>query len=297
MIIRNGMFILPNRDFVSSEMYVKNWNKYNYDSFIFGSSRTIAFRTASWEKYLPDSASPFVFDAAGESIFGMYTKIVYLDKTGSEINNCLMIICTDYTFSSESNRQGHLFIKDPRIANTSWINFYTVFIKDYLDFRFLKSYFRFLFTGKYISSMKGYIENRKIIYDTVTNDVRIVDQENELNTNGKEYYRKRKGVFYGRDSIVPPLAPQILKDQVLMLRDIRSIFSKHHTNYKIIISPLYDQAELNDKDILTLQQVFGKDHVFNFSGKNEFTSNKEHYYESSHYRPVVGDSILNIIYR
>jgi len=29
---------------------------------------------------------------------------------------------------------------------------------------------------------------------------------------------------------------------------------------------------------------------------NEFTMNKKNYYETSHYRPLVGDSIMHYIY-
>ena len=292
----NNQFVIPNRDFVSSEVFMKNKNKYNYNSFIFGSSRTIAYKTKSWKYFLPTSASPFVFDASGESIFGIYTKITYLDKIGTNINNCLLIICTDHTFSTESDSNGHLSIKHPKIANTSWFNFYIVFMKDFLDFNFLKNYFQFLYTRKYVPSMNGYIEFRKIKYDTITNDLWIIDQENEIKENPINYYKKRKDIFYDRNTIVSPAKLQISKNKIAMLNEINAIFIKHHTNYKIIISPLYNQIELNKSDLLTLQNIFGKNSVFNFSGKNKFTSKKENYYEASHYRPIVGDSIMSIVY-
>jgi hypothetical protein len=293
----SNMYVIPNKDFVSSEMFIKNQNKYNYNSFIFGSSRTIAFKTKSWKRFLSKTANPFVFDASGESIFGIYTKITYLDKLGVNINNCLLIICTDCTFAYDSDHKGHLFIKHPTIANTSWINFYTVFIKDYFDLKFLKNYFRYLITRKYIPTMNGYIEYRKIIYNNITNDTWMIDPENELKKDPINYYKKRKNIFYERDSIILSANSQISKKQISMLNKIREIFNKHHTNYKIIISPLYNQISINNNDLLTLRNIFGKNSVFNFSGKNKFTSVKENYYESSHYRPIVGDSILSRVYK
>lgn len=292
-----NQIVTPNRDVVSSKMYLKNNNKYNYNSFIFGDSRTLAFKTKSWKQYLPTSSIPFVFDGSGESIFGIYTKIVYLDKTNANIDNCLLIISTDWTFAHESDQQGHLFIKYPTIAGTSWFNFYMVFIKDFLDFKFLKNYFQFIFTRKYVSSMYGYIEDTKFKYDTITNDFWIIDLENEIKENPITYYRKRMDIFYQRDSIRLPAKVQISKKQISMLNEIKEIFIKKHTNYKIIISPLYNQIELNVEDLLILQDIFGKDSIYNFSGKNKFTSKKENYYESSHYRPLVGDSILSIVYK
>ncbi len=291
-----NMFVVPNRDFVSSEMYLRNASTYQYNSYIFGSSRTIAFKTKAWKKHLPTSAKPFVFDASGESIYGIYKKIKYLDKTGAPLNHCLLIFCTDCTFAKETDHTDHLRIKHPTIAGTSWVNFYAVFIKDYFDNRFLKNYLQYLVTKKYSPSMKGYIENRKSTFDQITNDEWLIDQENELRVDPVGYYEVRKELFYQRDSIVEDLKSQITKKQRSMLNEIEAIFVKHHTDFKVVISPLYSQISMNKADIALLQKTFGPERVYNFSGKNRFTEKKENYYETSHYRPFVGDSILNIIY-
>lgn len=288
------LIVLPNRDFISSEMYLKNKDKYHYNSFIFGNSRTIAFKTKQWRKHLTPSDSPFVFDAYGESIYGIYTKIKYIDKIGAKIDNCLLILCTDFTFLPESHK-GHLYIKHPTIAGSSWFEFYTTNIKDYFDAKFLKPYFKFLITQKWDTTMNGYIITR-LIYDTVTNDFCWIDDENQLKENPVGYYESRKNIFYDRDSIIPPAKPQIYNKQITMLNEIKAIFIKHHTNYKVIISPLYNQISLNNKDYNIIKNIFGDDNVFNYSGKNLFTIIKENYYEVSHYRPIVGDSIMNIIY-
>jgi hypothetical protein len=42
---------------------------------------------------------------------------------------------------------------------------------------------------------------------------------------------------------------------------------------------------------------FGSSNVYNFSGKNEFTTDLSNYYESSHYRPLLADKILKEIYQ
>jgi len=291
-----NMFVIPNRDFVSSEMYLRNTRTYHYNSFIFGSSRTIAYKTVAWKKHLPLSARPFVFDASGESIFGIYKKIKYLDRTGARLEHCLLIFCTDCTFAKETDHTDHLGIKHPTIAGTSWINFYAVFIKDFFDNRFLKNYIQYLVTKKQTPPMKGYIEFRKSKFDQITNDEWLIDQEKELLVDPVGYYEKRKDLFYQRDSIIADYKPQITTKQRTMLNEIVSIFLKQHTNYKIVISPLYSQNKMNNSDVAILQNTFGKERVYNFSGKNSFTAKKENYYENSHYRPFVGDSILNIIY-
>lgn len=285
-----------NRDFVSSEMYIKNHNKYRYNSFILGSSRTIAYRTSSWLKYLPKNAKPFKFDASSESIYGIYTKIKYLDHIGAKINNCLLIICTDATFARDLDDENHIFIKDPEITGTSKLHFYMVCLKDFMNFEFLKNYLKFLVTQKYEPSMDGFIEHSKIKFDLKSNDFMMIDRDKELSKNKNQYYLTRKSIFYERDSTNTILNEQISLNKLKMLIEIESIFLKHHTQYKLVISPLYDQKELNLKDLTVLQKVFGKERVYNFSGKNKITEDKENYYENSHYRPFIGDSILKNIY-
>jgi hypothetical protein len=88
----------------------------------------------------------------------------------------------------------------------------------------------------------------------------------------------------------------ILENQKAMLSNIKSIANKHHTQLKVVISPLYDQKKLNTDDLKFLQQVFGNSNVFDFSGINSITNDYRNYYENSHYRPSVTKEILKVVY-
>lgn len=287
---------IPNRDYVSTEVYKNNREKYKYNSFIFGSSRTMAYKTNDWKKHLGKNASPIVFDASGESLFGIYKKIQFIDKMGDTIKNALIILCSDCSLAVEGDNWGHLYMKHPGVAGTSWINFYEEFFKTYLDWKFLKNYYQFLLTHKFTNSMFGYLEYRKITFDTVTNDLCVVDWENGL-TNPDQYYNSLNYLFYKREDSIPMWNSRISGNLKNMLIEIHQIFVKHHTNYKIVISPLYDQKKFNNLDFQLLGQIFGNENVFDFSGKNGITNNIRNYYEISHYRPIVGDSIMNVIYK
>lgn len=70
----------------------------------------------------------------------------------------------------------------------------------------------------------------------------------------------------------------------------------HHTVYKVVINPLYDQNKINSRDLATLKDIFGSDNVYDFSGVNWITSDYHNYYEESHYRPHVAKWILGKIY-
>ncbi len=144
--------------------------------------------------------------------------------------------------------------------------------------------------------MRNYIEYRKITYDTITNEVRIIDQEEERLRDSVGYYERRKNIFFKQAGETIDTTRQINSTHLFMLMEIKRILEKSRANYKVVISPLYDQVKFNRHDWSTLNKVFG-DHLYDFAGSNSFTNNMYNFYESSHYRPVVGDSIMNIIYK
>ncbi len=59
---------------------------------------------------------------------------------------------------------------------------------------------------------------------------------------------------------------------------------------------MYDQIPLEKEQLNLLYDIFGKENVYDFSGKNEFTESVFNYYENSHYRPHVAAEIMDIIY-
>ena len=81
-----------------------------------------------------------------------------------------------------------------------------------------------------------------------------------------------------------------------MLKEIKRLLLKNKTKFKVVLSPLYEQTKFNPHDLQILKYVFGKN-LYDFTGKNRFTDKITNYYESSHFRPSVGDSIMKIIYK
>ena len=60
-----------NRDYLSSELFLRNDSIYHYNSFIFGSSRCCGFNTYHWKHYLPIGARQYLFQAWGETLTGI----------------------------------------------------------------------------------------------------------------------------------------------------------------------------------------------------------------------------------
>ncbi len=288
--------VITNRDYVSTEMFLKHFPKEQYNSFIFGSSRTGAFKFSSWRRYLPADAKPFMFDAAGESIYGIYRKVKFLDSLNIKMKNVFILLCRDFSFSNEANHKGHLFIKDPRISGESNLDFQLEFYKVYLNPFFLFCFYSYKISGQFKPYMNGYINDKKIAIDTITNEINIIDREEEISQNPGQYYLKRKDLFYERTGEKTDSINRINNKNIYMLTEIKRILEKNSTHYKVALSPLYEQIKFSHSDMYELKKVFGNN-LYDFSGKNSLSELKTNFYEQSHFRPNVADSIFKIIYK
>ncbi len=127
-------------------------------------------------------------------------------------------------------------------------------------------------------------------YVPETNEIQFHKLDSLINYNS--YYTPdivRR--FYKRSNKQIFLNKILLDKQREMLLKIKNIFDHFNTNYRIIISPLYDQLSLENTDTNFLKTLFGNKY-FDFSGINEFTNEFYNYYEESHYRPIIAEKIL-----
>lgn len=289
-------FVTSPRGYVSATLYLRNREKYRYDSFIFGSSRSLAFLTKDWKHYIGPSA-PFHFDAWGESLFGLWATLKFLDKSEAPIRNVLLILDPSLLRGiSESKKP--IDAHHPIISGVPWAKFYTLFLKAYMSGGFWIGYWDLKIFKTHRPYMQKYFTNQQfLLFDPVTNDCRFAWREHLIAVDPEKYY-DNKAVFYPRNSRAGEKeCEMIIKEkQLTMLREINAIFKKHRAHYKVVVSPLYDQKKINAKDLKTLEAVFGTGRVYNYSGVNALTNNVRNYYETSHYKPDVARTILSEIY-
>ncbi|GGB16552.1 hypothetical protein [Puia dinghuensis] len=292
-------YVSINKDVVSTENWVNHSPEFQYDSYIFGNSRSIYYQVETWKNCIDRGASQcYHFDASGESLYGICKKISFLDSRNIHIANSLLVIDYD-CLEGYKNSEGHLFAKDPKISGQNPLAFQMDCLKDFFDFQFLTAWLDFKLSGKVKDYMKKdfLLDDRPFIYDYVTNEMRQDYFEEMIKKDPQEYYNPRKAMFYNRDTTTQKIAEASLqKPQKILLDTIAAIFKRNSTNYRIVISPLYDQLKLNPADLLFLRQRFGENTVFDFSGINAITNNEQNYYETSHYRPHVANAIMKIIY-
>jgi hypothetical protein len=259
----------------------------------------LAYKTNDWGQFVPSPKFyPFVFDASNESIEGITSKIEYLNRTGASIENVLIIICSDVTFNKDgSHKNDHLYIKHPMLSDNSAIKYYFTFFATYLKNGFFIKYLDYKIFRVERNYMADVLDLRRTQYNTVTNDLYLNDQEASIEKDSLSYYEKHKYTFYTRPEKESICNEQISKRDIFLMNKISLILTKHSTNYRIIIGPLYDQKKLNPSDLNTLIGIFGKENIFDYSGINSITTSKYNYLENSHYRYRVGRKIMQEIYQ
>jgi hypothetical protein len=288
--------VIPNRDFINTALFLKTGKAAGYNSFVFGSSRTSGFTATAWKKHLSADDKVFFFDASGEAIYGIYTKLKFLDKAGVNIDNALILFCRDAVFEYTDDFDGHLTIKHPATSGRSWLRFHFVFFKAYLNLKFLASFYNYTFTREVKPFMKDYIEPGKSDVDPISNGVSMRGIEREITKDTAGFYGTRVAMFYERHGESLDSVNRINYKSLTMLKEIKQILVKHNTKYRIILSPIYDQVKFSAEDLRIMKNIFGTN-LYDFTGDNVITRSKYNWYETKHFRTFVGDSILNVIYR
>ena len=283
---------------MSTQNFINNYDKYQYDSFIFGNSYSVFYEIKEWTKYI-NSKKCYHFDALSESIYGVMKKIEYLNKKKVKIKNALII--TDAgSLSVVSNDTRFLYKKHPALSDENYFSFHAEFLKAFLTPEFLRAYLSLLFFKSINPDMNKdqfLFDYRPWNYDSVSNELSLKIYETMIAKNKNDYYKTYINMFPRRDMTVQQESPGIIKkDQIKMLLFIKKVFDLNKTEYRIIISPEYCQIKFNTKDLQILYKIFSKKNVYDFSGINDFTNDIYNYYEPIHYRPVVSRQILAKVY-
>ena len=288
-----------NRDYISSELFLKNNPKYHYNSFIFGSSACCGFNTYHWKHYLPDGASQFLFQAWGETLTGIEQKIDYLDKNGNSIDNAIVMFNIPGTFDKNQLPKAVLSIKHYKFSGQSRMAFQACLFVGFAQK-----------PSKWFSSIKHCFSPsiKPFPADTISNDwnvdnrnvdVAIQPPKDSLNLCSAI----TKAAFFKEienktDLDLKESEPLVTKAFLGQLNHIKAIFDKHHTDYRIIIAPAYcyNHPKINAEDMRILQDVFGEDNVFDYSGKNDITVDYNNFTDPNHFGLCAGWDIIEDIY-
>ena len=189
----------------------------------------------------------------------------------------------------------HASILHPDISHCSETQFQKEFFSAFFNPSFLIPYLDYSFFNTYRDYMKGIIMEKDDCRNQLTNDI-INPRELEIQNSHGQYWTNHRKEFPKINGLAKPYKQEIFNKQKTMLNDIYQVFKKQNTNYQIVINPSWSQKEINSEDLNELKKIFDSQRVHDFSGKNAYTQNQEFFYESSHYRPLLGKIILDKIY-
>lgn len=282
------------RDYISTQTFLNHYKSNNYNAFFLGNSRSLSYRVAEWQKHIGQQRC-YHFDASGEGVYGIDRKVQLLDKSGCKIDYALIVMDHE-TLENITNPKGHLGVKHPILSGQSYYDFQMEFLKAFLYPEFLRAFFDYLVTSTFKPYMDAVLYNDPVEYSLPANELTFYYNDSIIAHNPEAYYQKYKKLFAG-PSMENDTNPPVIRDtQKLMLQDIKNIFVKHHTQYRIIINPAYDKLKFNPDDLACLRNIFGADKVYDFSGKNEITSDYHNYYDASHYRPNIATMLMDTVY-
>lgn len=285
-----------NPGYVGTQNYLRRQPQQHYDSFIMGNSRSIYYPVKDWQHLLPKDSHCYHYDAAAESLMGIWQKLQLIERNNGDIDNVLMVVDAELLKKTECDHW-HLCETAPQLAGYSNLfNFHWYNFKTFITPKFLWAYVDYsLFHKLRPYMLEGHLLTEDMfVYDPITNECNFLPMERQIES-GTYYTEERLKVFENKqfpDSI-SPIAIQ--EKQGELLDSICSVFKRKHSNVHIVISPLYNQIKINPADKAELSRRFGANHIHDFSGPNKWNADYHNYFEASHYRTHVCKEIFESI--
>jgi hypothetical protein len=142
--------------------------------------------------------------------------------------------------------------------------------------------------------MHGIINPYEATRDPVTCDL-FNPLEKDIASEKELYWQNRKSSFSPSSTDGLYQQKAINKKKINILEEIKSVCERNNTRVKVLITPNYNYRKLNPEDVAVLNKIFGSNNVFDFSCCEEYRK-ITYYYDNSHFRPVLGELLLQRAY-
>lgn len=287
-----------NREYLSTELFLRNYERQQYNSFIFSSSRGCGMNTYQWKTYLSEEARPFIFQAWNETLTGIELKMVFLDQKNVPIDNALIMLDVPGAFDKKQlpkealSMKHFVFTGGTRFSYNAW-QFFNFVQKPSL----------------WVESVRKTIKHEKqhCVSDTISNDWDSInkfaldaiperDSLKACSAISREEFLSRIARLTDDDiKVSDPLISASFEEQ---LRHVMNILERNHTDYYVILTPAYcyTNPSVNPSDLKKLKAIFGDDRVFDFTGKNDLTTDYNNFSDPNHFGQRVGWLILEKVY-
>ena len=167
----------------------------------------------------------------------------------------------------------------------------------FLNPAFLRAYGAWRYGGAQPSEYDRYLWDPGFDFRKASGDILYTRMDSLIRGDSVAYYGEyRAGIFYERNPESEPDAV-IDADREALLRRIADLTTKSGVDYRIVITPNYDQVAMNDEDLSLIRELFDPSRVYDFSGANAITNEVGNYYEERHFKPYVARRLMMTAYR
>lgn len=286
--VNKGMIVIDNFD--------SNFDRYHYDSFIFGSSISKYYRTDEWKQYLPVNASPVHLDSSSESLHSMLLKMRYVLKRGAHIRNALLVLSPD--IFAHADMQAPPFVDHWKIdPGRTCVGLHWFFVRNFYDREFLREYVVSNLVGKPV--MFGdtpHLDTVTRTLEPVRNEEYPVMADRALDADPVSYLRQT-GDFGLLDEKPAEMCSYVTPHSYADVKAIADLLEREGTDYRVVIGPRMDGKYINAGDLRILREAFGKERVYDFSRRLAgMRDSLDSFYDRTHYRSNVADEIMRRTY-
>lgn len=274
----------PNKNYIKTKYILRNKSK--YDSFIFGSSRVGMIPTEKIQEY------KFYNMTYSEGLPNEWLNTLKTFVENDIKIKMVLIGIDDISFKVDYKEH---FNQPMRLPYQNLISYKEIF-KNYLFINPKNEYNSE--TLKKIRK-KSYNEDYINIYTTGSNiskESLKFDKEIEKNIE----HHVKKDIFletsYGNKKFIN------IDKNIETLKNIEDLCIKNGIEIIFIFNPLHSTAFINNNEkeyIAIKEKIFKtlKSDIYDFSSNNSISKNNYYWYETSHFRSIVGEMILKVIFK
>lgn len=260
----------PNKNYIKTRFILNNQE--TYDSYLFGSSRVGFIDVTKMSEYSGERYYNMMYS---EGLPAEHLKTLQVMIARGEIPDTVVIGVDDISYMVDPARHESQLYRIAYPYGESWqkqAGFYLKYMDTYTTLQSLSV----------ISNHKP--TDISAIYTTGCEDLNrdTVFDETQNTPYWADYYENR------------------MEESLQEIAAIRDLCQENEIKLIVFTNPLYYATY--EKDVRHgyldfLEKLAGVVPYYNFSGYNEITLSKENYFETSHYRPQVGDKIIDVIFK
>lgn len=272
---------IPNKRYVAIEGFKIYNPREHFDSFIFGSSISSNFLASEWKKFLPDSASVYHFTEGAQTLTGIRDELKYLIDHDVKVRHA-MFVMEEEMFRRPKRYEEMPFMPHPDVSpEMNWLHFHRVHFNAFRDPDILlyNLYPTEAVTRRLLS------DGKMTTVPCERNEVINEDYSTALDTlilrHAQDYYSQVPWLVEMQPR-PEPMPLSIDNEAADVLRDIARLLNENNIDYIVIVPPRFRIQGLSAFDQALLNEIFGADHVNDFSWDMELINDLHSYYDGTH---------------